>query len=399
MNSKTINKLNFFLSGLTARYQDNSDLFQGLDLTFKSGKKTLKGQVKLNQDTLNYAFAGSRKTGDLAKILDHILEDAAPYDALEITYKERGYRMIIQADDKDIRVKNEELAKEPPTATTASPLLNRQYLLNPDEASDLLKALDILSPDGKIKNDRIRKFSQIDHYIEILLPDLERFKQYKRPIHIVDCGCGKSYLSFALNYYLAEVMKVKSHFTGIDISPGVIQSSQALADQLDYRNMRFIQGDIRNLDVSKADIVMSLHACDTATDLALNFGIGQKAELIIAVPCCHAEMNSRYSYEPFAGILKHKILKRRMADVLTDGIRCLLLEQYGYDTTIMEYISPLDTPKNLLIKARRTGKINPKAEDDMLKLILDLDYAPALYRYLHDLDDGSEALPDHQEDF
>lgn len=135
---------------------------------------------------------------------------------------------------------------------------------------------------------------------------------------------------------------------------------------------------------------MSLHACDTATDLALNFGIRNKADLIIAVPCCHAEMNRNFNYEPFASILKHGILKRRMADVLTDGIRCLILEQEGYDTTIREYISPLETPKNLLIKARRRGRRSDRAEEELMSLIVDLDYAPALYRYLNDLDDAED---------
>jgi hypothetical protein len=118
----------------------------------------------------------------------------------------------------------------------------------------------------------------------------------------------------------------------------------------------------------------------------LNFGIRNKAELIIAVPCCHAEMNSQYSFEPFQEILKHGILKRRMADILTDGVRCLLLESAGYDVTIMEYISPLETPKNLMIKAFRTNKRSSRAEDEVNRLILKLNYAPALYRYLNDLE-------------
>ena len=399
MNQRTTTKLKLVFSGLSSRFQENQQLFKHLHFTFKSGRKSFQGHAEFNESKLIFHFKGSQEELSFDELLNRIHQEASLYDALKLSYQERGHVTEVLADDKDVKVKNRELDPEQ-IASESSPVLNRTYLINHQQARPLLTELDILTKDGKIKNDKIRKYSQIDHYVEILLNDLERFKDSKQPVHIVDCGCGKSYLSFVLNYYMTEVLKIKTTFTGIDISEQVIESSRQMANRLGYRNMTFVQGDIRHLMTKQQpDIVMSLHACDTATDLALNFGIRNKADLIIAVPCCHAEMNRSYEYKPFASILKHGILKRRMADVLTDGIRCLILEQEGYDTTIREYISPLETPKNLLIKARRTGKRSERAEDELMSLILDLDYAPALYRYLNDLDgDDDQMTPSHDED-
>lgn len=402
MNQKTITKLQLFLSGVVTRYTENESLFTALNFALKSGLKTYKGRALPKNDRLEYNFKGVTELLPLEAVLKKILTEAPLYDSLLLSYEERGSVMEITADDKDVKVKNKAITQaQTKPVTETSTLLNRAYLINHLQARPLLTELDILTKDGKVRNDKIRKYNQIDHYVEILAKDLEKFKDSKRVVHVVDCGCGKSYLSFVLNYYMTEVMKIKTTFTGIDISEKVIEASRRMAERLGYRNMEFIRGDIRNLKTQrKPDIVMSLHACDIATDLALNFGIRNKADLIVAVPCCHAEMNSKYSYDPFAAIMKHGILKRRLADVLTDGVRCLILEQEGYDTSIMEYISPLETPKNLLIKAYKTGKRSSKAESELTDLILKLNYAPALYRYLNDLDlDDADSVCDDEEDF
>ncbi len=392
MNQKTLTKLQLFLSGFETRYQENETLFNVLNFSFKSGLKSYKGRALPKKEGLEYNFKGVTELLPFPEVLKRIQKEAALYESLTVTYEERGSILEITADDKDVKVKNKEVAQEvKPEKSSTSTLLNRAYLVNHQQARPLLTELGILTKDGKIRNDKIRKYNQIDHYVEILLKDLEKFRSGKHTVHVVDCACGKSYLSFVLNYYMTEVLKIKTTFTGIDISETVIEASRNMAERLGYRNMEFIKGDIRSLKTKrKPDIVMSLHACDIATDLALNFGIRNDADLIVAVPCCHAEMNSKYSYEPFAAIMKHGILKRRLADVLTDGVRCLILEQEGYDTSIMEYISPLETPKNLLIKAYKTGKRSSRAESELTDLILKLNYAPALYRYLNDLDIGEE---------
>ncbi len=391
MNKNTVSKIKFFLMGITSRMEDNRDILISADAIYTSGLKKFRGRGKPSDKGISYNFSGVTKDLGFSEFADEIAESSKDYDSLVLTVTERGTVIELTADDRDVKVKNRDSKEDSEEENTShgaetSTLLTRKYLINHRHAAPLLKELGILTADGKVKNDKIRKYNQIDHYVEILEKDIQKLKDKK--IHIVDCGCGKSYLSFVLNYYVTEVMKLKCHITGIDISPGVIEASRKTAENLGYRNMDFIVGDIKTLKLKeRPSLVMSLHACDNATDMALSFGIRNDAGIIVAVPCCHAEMNSKYSYKPFSGILKHGILKRRMSDILTDGIRGLILESEGYEVTMNEYISPLETPKNLMIRAVKTGKRNKSAESEVISLITSLDYAPALYRYINGLED------------
>lgn len=157
-----------------------------------------------------------------------------------------------------------------------------------------------------------------------------------------------------------------------------------MAENLNYRNMEFKAVDIKNyLPNKKIHVIISLHACDTATDMALALGIRLNSDVIIAVPCCHRELLNQYSYEPFNSILKHGIFKTKMADILTDGMRSLMLEAKGYDVSVVEYISPLETPKNLMIRAIKTGDDSSKAMDEYMSLMSKLNVYPALYDFLN----------------
>lgn len=200
---------------------------------------------------------------------------------------------------------------------------------------------------------------------------------------VLDCACGKSYLSFVLNFYLREILKKKCKFICIDYSEVVINASVKTAKKLNYNNMEFIRADLREYTPSvKPDLVISLHACDTATDMALALGIRAGAKAIVSVPCCHKDILEQYSYEPFAAITKHGILKARLADTLTDGIRAAYLESQGYKVSLVEYISPLETPKNIMIRAVYTGHKNEesKKQYDALKRMLNV--SPAIERFL-----------------
>ncbi|MNO90263.1 23S rRNA methyltransferase A [compost metagenome] len=265
-----------------------------------------------------------------------------------------------------------------------STLLNRDYYIKVGKADALLKEIGIMSKDGKIKNNKIRKYNQIDHYVELLEGVLDSLPKNK-VITILDCGCGKSYLTFVLNYYLTEIKRRKCKFIGLDISEGVINSSKEMAKNLGYRNMEFHAIDIKMYKPKeKINVVMSLHACDTATDMALALGIKLESDCIIAVPCCHRQMLSQYNYEPFEGITKHGILKARLADVLTDGMRSMMLEAKGYDVSVVEYISPLETPKNLMIRALKTSDENYDLMSEYLNLMSSLNVYPALYEFLNE---------------
>lgn len=388
MNKQSINKLKLFFMGLNNRYLENNDIFKNIKVIYKTGLKEFKGEGVYDNNIIKYNYNGITKNYQFNELLDSIVTESEKYESLSFVYSERGNSVLINADNKNVTMKNIEVKDEEEIAAPAfkektSTLLNRNYYIKSDKAENLLKAINIMTKDGKIKNDKIRKYNQIDHYIELLDSLFDNFKN-KGIITILDCGCGKSYLSFVLNYYLTEVKKIKCNFIGIDYSQQVIETSKNIAKELGYRNMEFYAMDIKNFEPKKKiNIVLSLHACDTATDMALALGVKVEADAIIAVPCCHRELLNQYSYEPFKSVLKYGILKARMADVLTDGLRGALLEAKGYDVSIIEYISPLETPKNLMIKAMKIRDENEEAMSEYINMMALLNVYPAFYNYLN----------------
>lgn len=387
MNKQSINKLNLFFLGLQNRFNENNLIFKGIYVTFSTGLKEFKGVGKLENNKIKYNFNGRTDYFTIDDIFKKISEDAAIYDNLSLIYKERGTDILITADNKNVKMTNTENKSEEIQAShnslETSSLLNRDYYIKVGKADALLKEIGIMTQDGKIKNDKIRKYNQIDHYVELLEGVIDKLPE-NQTINILDCGCGKSYLTFVLNYYLTEIKKKKCHFIGLDYSESVITSSKKMAKNLGYRNMEFHAIDINNyVPDKKINVVISLHACDTATDMALALGIKVNSDVIIAVPCCHREFLNQYFYEPFKSILKHGILKSRMADILTDGMRSLFLEAKGYDVSVVEYISPLETPKNLMIRAIKTKEEDTKALEEYLNLMKNLNVYPSLYSYIN----------------
>ena len=398
MNKSIIDKLSFFLMGLENRFSENRDVFLELEVQFKAGLKTFKGIGKLNEeDSISYNFNGATRLMSFQNVLADIKNEAPNFDELLLVYKERGTKLIITAGKKSVSMNTEELKYDAlEDQKDTSTLLSRDYYIKAKDAGKLLKAIGIMSKEGKIKNDKIRKYNQIDHYVELLDKNFESMKKHGT-LNIIDVGCGKSYLSFVLNYYLTEVKKIRCHFIGIDISENVIEASRNIQKELGYRNMEFHAMDVKDFkDDRKIDVVLSLHACDTATDMALAFGVYKEADFIVAVPCCHKEMLKTYSYAPFEGIMKHGILKARLADTLTDGLRGLMLEEHGYDVSIVEYISPLETPKNLMIRAFNTGTPDAAAKENADELIRSFGIYPAfryhLDQYTYGLSDGMDDL-------
>ncbi|KAJ49783.1 SAM-dependent methyltransferase [Clostridium tetanomorphum] len=388
MNKQNISKLNLFLMGLENRFIENKDIFIEIVVKYTTGLKNFKGIAVLDNNNLAFNFNGLTQKLDVKDLIKLICKEAENYDSVEILYKERGTYILIQGSNKKVNMKNIDVKEEAEnkiinsTAKTST-LLNRDYYIKVGEANKLLKEIGIMTEEGKIKNDKIRKYNQIDHYVELLEGILDKLPM-NETINILDCGCGKSYLTFVLNYYLTEVKKRRCNFIGLDISESVISSSKKMAENLNYRNMEFKAVDIKNyLPNKKIHVIISLHACDTATDMALALGIRLNSDVIIAVPCCHRELLNQYSYEPFNSILKHGIFKTKMADILTDGMRSLMLEAKGYDVSVVEYISPLETPKNLMIRAIKTGDDSSKAMDEYMSLMSKLNVYPALYDFLN----------------
>ena len=395
MNKNNINKLNLFFMGLQNRFNENISIFKHINVEFVSGLKSFKGEATLNGAELTYNFNGVTKKLSIENFFHNILEECLNYEGLSLTYSERGEVLLITADNKNVAMKtidvgnsnftNEDnkIKKETTHNVNTSTLLNRNYYIKVGEADNLLKEIGIMSKEGKIKNDKIRKYNQIDHYVELLEGILDELPKNK-VINILDCGCGKSYLSFVLNYYLTEVKKRKCHFIGLDYSETVIETSKAMAKNLGYRNMEFHAVDIKDYNPDKKiNVVISLHACDTATDMALALGIKIESDIIIAVPCCHREMLNQYSYAPFKSILDHGVFRARMADILTDGMRTLMLKSKGYKVSVVEYISPLETPKNLMIRAIKEKDEDLDAMNEYMNMMSSLNVYPALYDFLN----------------
>lgn len=388
MNKQTISKLNLFLIGLKSRFEENSSIFKNIKVTFKIGLKNFNGIGEYKSEKIKFNFSGKTEILSIDELINKICNDSINYDSVSLLYSERGNDILIEADNKNVKMKNIEKnnddEKDISSFNETSTLLNRNYYIKVGKADSLLKEIGIMTKEGKIKNDKIRKYNQIDHYVELFDEMLNKLPK-KQSLTILDCGCGKSYLSFVLNYYLTEVKKIKCHFIGLDIKESVIESSNKIAKNLNYRNMEFQAIDINNYaPENKVNVVMSLHACDTATDMALALGIKLEADAIVAVPCCHKEISSQYSYKPFNSILKHGVFKTRLADILTDGMRSLLLEAKGYDVSVVEYISPLETPKNLMIRAIKTKDENEDSMSEYMNLMGELNVYPSLYAFLNE---------------
>ena len=386
MNKQNIDKLKLFFSGLQSRFIDNISIFEGVTVTFKSGLKEFKGNGIYLDGKIKFNFNGKTELLTIEQLLEKILYDITHYDELTFKYSERGSNVLILANNKNVKMTNVVVKEDSPTNNnnqTTSSLLNRDYYIKVGKADKILKEIGIMSKDGKIKNDKIRKFNQIDHYVELFEGILDKLPR-NETLTILDCGCGKSYLTFVLNYYLTEVKKRKCYFIGLDYSESVIESSKKMAKHLDYRNMDFHAIDIKEYTSNKKiHVVMSLHACDTATDMALALGIRLNSSSIIAVPCCHKEFSSQYSFEPLKDITKHGVFKTKLADILTDGMRSLMLEAKGYEVSVVEYISPLETPKNIMIRAIKTKDENEDAMDSYISLMSKFNVYPSLYNFLN----------------
>ena len=385
MNKQSIGKLNMFFMGITQRNLDNRDFFIELEVIFKSGRKEFKGIAIEEDNKYKFNFKGKSDLYTFNELLKNISKEAENYDGLVFKYVERGTIVVIEGDNKKVNVKYLDNKEEVPKIDefTASQIKNRDYYVKVGQANALLKEIGVLTKDGKIKNDKIRKYNQIDHFVELIDSILKEIKD-KDCITILDCACGKSYLSFVLNFYIKEVLKKNCYFIGIDYSDVVIEASKNMAKNLGYKNMSFIKEDLTNYTPNRdVDLVISLHACDTATDMAIGLGIRAKSEAIVVVPCCHKELLGQYRYEAMETILKHGVFKARFADLITDGLRTLLLEGNGYDTSVVEYISPLDTPKNLMIRAIKTKTNNDKALKEYKELKSQFGVEPTLEKLIY----------------
>lgn len=284
-----------------------------------------------------------------------LIEEWMSGDFRQLTLESRSVQGTVLASKKGkITIKTRK------TETEFVPMLshNRQkkYLLCEGVPIPYLVDLGVMGEDGKVKKARYDKFRQINRFLEFIEDILPRLPK-DREVNIIDFGCGKSYLTFAMYHYLHELKGYDIRVIGLDLKADVIARCSSLAEKYHYEKLNFYQGDIASYEgCSHVDMVVTLHACDTATDYALAKAVKWGASVILSVPCCQHELNRQISNEALAPVLGYGILKERFAAILTDGLRAQMLESAGYDTQILEFIDIEHTPKNLLIRAVKNDK-------------------------------------------
>lgn len=317
----------------------------------------LKGQVKYQlTDTVGPKELHSNydKEPLLVEIEKRITED---YKQMQYEGK-RVHATILVSKKGKITIKVKEIKGKEREDFVPILTHNRQkkYLIQEGKPIPYLVDLGVMGEDGKIKKARYAKFKQLNRYLEFIEDILPKLPS-DREVNIIDFGCGKSYLTFAMYHYLREVRGYDVNIIGLDLKTDVIEKCSNLARKYGYDKLHFLQGDIASYEgCSQVDMVVTLHACDTATDYALLKAVRWGAKVILSVPCCQHELNGQIKNEMLAPIMEYGILKERFAALLTDGLRAQMLESVGYDTQILEFIDIEHTPKNLLIRAVKNEK-------------------------------------------
>ena len=249
----------------------------------------------------------------------------------------------------------------------------KKYVLEEGKAVPFLVDLGVMNSEGKIIKSKYDKFRQINRYLEFVDDILDKLPR-DRMVNILDFGCGKSYLTFALYYFLKELNGYNVNIIGLDLKKDVIEHCNRLSEKYGYSDrLKFYVGDIANYsDVDKVDMVVTLHACDTATDYALAKAVNWGAKVILSVPCCQHEVNRQIENEMLSPVLKYGLLKERMSALITDGLRAELLGQHGYDVQVLEFIDMEHTPKNILIRAVKNGKKSNYPDEKFTRCVEEL---------------------------
>lgn len=270
----------------------------------------------------------------------------------------------------------------------------KRYLLEEGTPVPFLIDLGVMTEDGKIVKARYDKFRQINRFLEFVddvIPALDK----KRELTVIDFGCGKSYLTFAIYYYLRIMKGMDVHIIGLDLKEDVIEHCSELAKKYGYDKLEFLIGDIADYEgVDQVDMVVTLHACDTATDYALSKAIGWGAKVILSVPCCQHELNRQIHSEKMESVLKYGLIREKMAALLTDALRANVLELEGYQVQVLEFIDMEHTPKNVLLRAVKNSKTSNNNETQ-IKAITDSMELWGVSPLLYQLQNGGKNEKNH----
>ena len=288
----------------------------------------------------------------------------------EIIAKDVSLNVLVSKKGKVTISKKKSVAKqiELKGMTDLSHNRTKQYILKEGIPVPFLVDLGVMNKQGDVLKPRYDKFKQINRFLEFVRDVADELPR-DREVDIIDFGCGKSYLTFAIYYYLHELRGLDVRITGLDLKKDVIEKCNRLSEKYGYDKLLFKMGDIaRYTEADGVDMVVTLHACDTATDLALIKAVSWNAKVILSVPCCQHEVNRQIKNDVMSPVLSYGILKDRMSAIITDAVRAEVLKIKGYETEIMEFIDMEHTPKNLLIRAvKKNEKGNREALEKMIK--------------------------------
>lgn len=281
------------------------------------------------------------------------------------------------------------LKKSAPSRTEQTPDLQhnriKQHPLSANTPDSFLQGIGIMDGNGQVKPTRQDKFRQINEFLKQLQETLSLSNHPPKTLHIIDCGCGNAYLTFAAYHFLTQTHNINVHLTGIDNNPKVIQNCINLRDELGWTQLDFVVTPIAEyVPLTPPDLVLSLHACDTATDDAIAQGVRWNSATILAAPCCQHELRTQIESSTFSPVLQHGILKQRTAEILTDACRAQILRILGYRADVVEFIDSKHTPKNLLIRAKKTTPSHTQKQvDEYLTLRNQWHIEPSLEKFLN----------------
>lgn len=305
------------------------------------------------------AFHQNLMKDEAYEYLQNAMSDT--FRQMELASAKGSAQILVSKNGKmTVKVKKNRPVKGQAKIQAPSTLLDhnrkKKYVLEEGKPIPFLQDLGVMPADGRIVHSRYDKFRQINRFLEFVQDILPKLPK-GREINIIDFGCGKSYLTFAMYYYLKELNGFDIRVIGLDLKQDVIDHCNQLARKYGFEKLAFYHGDIASYEgVDQVDMVVTLHACDTATDYALAKAVRWNASVILSVPCCQHELNRQMKNDMLEPVLQYGLLKERMAALYTDGIRAEILENHGYRTQILEFIDMEHTPKNVLIRAVKEGK-------------------------------------------
>lgn len=332
--------------------------------------------------------------------IESFIKENAGITFKNCVYKTQTEEVTILANKKGEITKLSKKLKNDAIITKAKSLSGnriKNYLLPEGTPIPFLVHLGIMTAEGKVISSKYDKFRQINRFLEFvndILPSVMKNifanEEQTRPLRIADFGCGKSYLTFAVHYYLTQVKKINAEIIGLDLKEEVIEYCNKTAKLLNCQGLRFDTGNIAEYNYQNSpDIVITLHACDTATDYALDYAIKNNCSAILSVPCCQHEINNQLNKnknipQEFIPLTKYGLIKERFASLVTDALRAEYLEQAGYSVQILEFIDMEHTPKNILIRAVKKQTKNESAKKEAQALTKALELYPTLEKLLTD---------------